>query len=352
MNNHKDHYNKILNDSVNITTNKQLDKVYQIYEYTKWISNIDNDDGFTNIISFLCDIWEASGTILINNDIAMLLYDLYVIDGVLLLESRYPEISKLFIKSHSKYCPTIPQDDPLIHPQIVEIWINAIKCNHKDEIKNILRITLDNKNLYGASLILNKTDMSLLDVTDTLMDYNAYDSDLGSNLGSYVADNYLVVDHGSRIGNILSNYFMIDNINSVMISIIKKYYRFHFKYTNYYESIFFTTYIYLNKSYILHKCVIIDVLFDVVSEYVLVDKFLNDSISTTNMNEQWSQYQNLVKTKQQFKDLWNVDIIYTSQIDTKLVYLLLMIAKDSKYKNNGFKYIMRKIIGYYYKFLY
>ena len=357
----------------NIISDIKFTTSQRIYRYLKYVSVIDNGNySFTNIINFLHKLWKNTGNILINNDIVQLIGSKYVCDHHVSLrcgwnymyfpESMYNririyynecthQICDIFINSYDKYFTSISRNDPLNYPEIVKILQDTISCDRNVQ-SIILQMALDRKNMYCVSLIL-KNIIPLNNIIVTLVKYNVYVEELGCNLAAYIVDNYLDFDamrHGHRL--VIDNN-LVNSIDSFGMAIIKEYYREIVKFYCDIGYLVNVTCEQLDKIYGGHKYVIMDVLLDIAEKYGLVQKFLDDTTMGSYFTYRSKQRcTNLTKTKQQFKNLWNVDIVYTSQINSKLIYLLLMIAKDSRYRNSGFKYLMRKIIGWYYCLLY
>ena len=365
-------HKQITQPNNNILSDTKTTKLQRIYHYLKYVSTIKNNNyTFKNIINFLHQFWQTNGNILLNNDIAKLISSKYVsndnssqyrygyihfiIANFYRMYGDYhgcgQQICDVFINSYDKYSTNMSYNDPLNYPEIVTILKDSI--SHNDDVKSIaLQMALDRKNMYCVSLILRNT-VSLNNIIVTLAKYNVYVEELGCNLATYVVDKYLNFDVGRWMYPLTIDNNLVNSMDSFVISIIKRHYHGTFKLVNAFDDLLRKTYEQLSEVYVIHKYVIIDVLLNIASKCEPIDDFLNCSTTKSLSLYESKQYCiGLIKTKRQFLELWNVDVVYISQVNTKLIYLLLMIAKDSRYKNSGFKYLMRKIIGWYYCLLY
>lgn len=127
-------YTKALQQSIDITNNKQPTNILVIYNFLKLISHYGNTKyNLNDIIDFVYNIWLSTGHIIVNKDIANLVGN----------SSKYPSrytfvqhtiyevnIGNILIRSYDDYSTELPQDDPLYYPQFSKILIDTLHYNN------------------------------------------------------------------------------------------------------------------------------------------------------------------------------------------------------------------------------
>ena len=89
---------------------------------------------------------------------------------------------------------------------------------------------------------------------------------------------------------------------------------------------------------------ILDIIFDISSKYMETCLLIERIQCSDLINK---EIKNILQIKNKLIQNLGVNIIYTSEFDPNIFILLMLISKEPLYKKIGFRYLVKKIIGFY-----
>ena len=358
-----DVYNMLVLSAAKIVIKNKYHNIKKIEGYINFVANLEHSSGrLEKILDFIHRIWLLTKKVIVSNNILKLIdaLDLTTWETTELIYgygSQYPYVkisikpyiakySFLFIKQYDKYS----FKEQKMNCTMTQIFLQIINKSYIRIFDELLELCFQRKNIYCITKLLEKKHCSPNCIVKHLIKYDEFIEELNCKLSTYLIDNYTEC----IINNIVTttdlkiwchNY----SYNGTILHIIRKY--FENMYFNHYDE-FYSLLYYIdeyNCERILTCNILSDILFDVAIKYKDIKTFLllsdsNPFFRIRNMDK----YKKIEEIKSNFMTHMNINILYPSLVFLETVHLLCLIAKDNKYKKNGFKYLIREIIKHLY----
>ena len=330
-----------LDQAITLSKDNTESSKNKIFGYIKELLLYKSSGQASIILEYLDKIWKASGTVVVNDDIAHLIYSTITPNDSVI------QYCYMFMETYDEY--VIGPNNECCH--LVNIFRCILDNTNKIPV-GLLELAFKRKNFGCIIVILDLLDVSIATFIRVLVKYDVYVAELGCRLGEYIINNHVkMMVTGYYVTKNIERSFKLYPNDPNMILIIRKHFEVRCEEELEVCNIFANI---ATNIYDMYECdtqvQIWSIALDVLEKYTKVHT--DWGIETLDQDSPIMIYgigcTKIINRKHNLRNKWNIDIAHVSRLDVNLIYLLLMIAKDTKYRRSGFKYIMRQIIEYYY----